>query len=395
MTRRRATWLVARRELIERGRSRAFVISLLFTLVFISAGIVVPTIIGGDERDTLGVVGTPPAGFEAAVAAVADQYDAQLDVKPLLDRAAGDAALRDDSIEILLVAEANGPGQIVAKERVDERLRAIVTATVVALRQAALLQEAGVAPADYAAASAAPSVAALEPFDEARSTQFLFANAGVILLFISIFTFGYWVLTGVVEEKQSRVVEVVLATVHTRDLLVGKVLGIGILGLVQLVAMVVVGLGAALWTGRITLPSTTLGTLAMLLLWFVLGYALYSTAFAVLGALASRMEEASNASSPVTFVATGAYLFSLLVVLDDPSGLVARIGSLIPPVAPMVVPLRAALGAIEPWEVVLSASLTVATIWGLFVFGSRVYSGAVLQGGSRMKLRDAWRGAIR
>ncbi len=133
----------------------------------------------------------------------------------------------------------------------------------------------------------------------------------------------------------------------------------------------------------------------MLLLWFVLGYALYSTAFAVLGALASRMEEASNASSPVTFVATGAYLFSLLVVLDDPSGLVARIGSLIPPVAPMVVPLRAALGAIEPWEVVLSAGLTVAAIWGLFIFGSRVYSGAVLQGGSRMKLRDAWRGAIR
>jgi ABC-2 type transport system permease protein len=395
MTRRRATWLVARRELIERGRSRAFVISLLFTLVFISAGIVVPTIIGGDERDTLGVVGTPPAGFETAIAAAADQYDARLDVKPLPDRAAGDAALRDDGIDILFVATPTGSGELVAKERVDERLRAIVTATVVTLRQAALLQEAGVSPADYAAASTPPTLTSLEPFDEARSTQFLFANAGVILLFISIFTFGYWVLTGVVEEKQSRVVEVVLATVHTRDLLVGKVLGIGILGLVQLVAMVVVGLGAALWTGRITLPSTTVGTLAMLLLWFVLGYALYSTAFAVLGALASRMEEASNASSPVTFVATGAYLFSLLVVLDDPSGLVARIGSLIPPVAPMVVPLRAALGAIEPWEVVLSAALTVAAIWGLFVFGSRVYSGAVLQGGSRMKLRDAWRGAIR
>jgi ABC-2 type transport system permease protein len=127
----------------------------------------------------------------------------------------------------------------------------------------------------------------------------------------------------------------------------------------------------------------------MLFLWFVLGYALYSTALGVLGALASRMEEASNASSPVSFVATGAYIFALLVVLDDPSGLSARIGSLIPPVAPMVVPLRAALGAIEPWEIVLSAALTIATIVGLFIVGGRVYAGAVLRTGGRVRLRDA------
>ena len=74
------------------------------------------------------------------------------------------------------------------------------------------------------------------------------------------------------------------------------------------------------------------------------------------------MEEASNASSPVSIVATGAYVFSLLVALDDPSGTAARVATLIPPVAPMVVPLRAALGAIEPWEIVLSAGLTAATI---------------------------------
>jgi ABC-2 type transport system permease protein len=97
----------------------------------------------------------------------------------------------------------------------------------------------------------------------------------------------------------------------------------------------------------------------------------------------------------VTFLATGAYLFSLLVVLDQPDGLVARIGSLIPPVAPMVVPLRAALGAIEPWEVILSAGLTIAAIWGLFSLGSRVYSGAALETGGRMKLRDAWKAAVR
>ena len=210
-------------------------------------------------------------------------------------------------------------------------------------------------------------------------------------MFISIFTFGTWVLTGVVEEKQSRVVEVVLSTVEARDLFVGKVLGIGVLGLVQLVVMVAAGLGAGVATNRFSLPSTTGPATGLLLLWFILGYAFYSTALGVLGALASRMEEASNASSPVSFLAMGGYFFSLIVALNDPSGTAARIATFIPPVSPMVVPLRAALGAIEPWEIVGSAVLMGVAIWVLFVVGGRVYSGAVLQTGARIRLQDAWR----
>ena len=85
----------------------------------------------------------------------------------------------------------------------------------------------------------------------------MFANVGIILIFIGIFSFGFAVLTGVVEEKQSRVVEVVLSTVRPRDLLMGKVFGIGVLGLVQLVVFIVAGLAAAVLTDRFELPSTT------------------------------------------------------------------------------------------------------------------------------------------
>ncbi|MEA2517991.1 MAG: type transport system permease protein, partial [Chloroflexota bacterium] len=231
----------------------------------------------------------------------------------------------------------------------------------------------------------------LQAPDPDRDVAFIFANVGVILLFIAIFTFGTWVLTGVVEEKQSRVVEVVLATVEPRDLLIGKVVGIGVLGLAQLVLMVTVGITAGVAAGRFALPPTTGFAVANLLIWFVLGYAFYSTALGVLGALASRMEEASNASSPVSFIAMGAYFFSLLVALNDPTGTAARIATFVPPVAPMVVPLRAALGAIEPWEFAGSIVVMGAAIWALFVVGGRVYSGAVLQSGGRVKLRDAWR----
>jgi ABC-2 type transport system permease protein len=299
-----------------------------------------------------------------------------LTVEPVADLATAESRLRDGSLSAVLAFPPDGstPTYIV-KTRGNPLLQQVVAGNFTPQPQISFRE--------------------LEAPDPDRDISFLFANIGVILLFISIFTFGTWVLTGVVEEKQSRVVEVVLSTIEPRDLLVGKVLGIGVLGLVQLVVMVTAGLGLGVATDRFSLPPTTGSAIAMLFLWFILGYAFYSTALGVLGALASRMEEASNASSPISFLAMGAYFFSLFVALNDPSGTAARIATFIPPVSPMVVPLRAALGAIEPWEIVGSALLMAAAIWLLFVVGGRVYSGAVLQTGARMKLRDAWRASGR
>ena len=397
MSRWRAVWLVARREILERGRSRAFIASLGLTVAIILAGIFLPVILAGpDKVSKVGIVGTPPPIFTQIVDAAAASTRLKLATESVPDAATGEARIKDGSLDALLVIPADGsPPTYVVKERKDQLLAQVVASSLSAARVKDLLDRSGVDQAAFLAAQAPPTVKELQPADPNRDASFIFANVGVILLFISIFTFGTWVLTGVVEEKQSRVVEVVLSTVQPRDLLVGKVLGIGLLGLVQLVIMVSVGLIAGAAGGRFTLPPTTAPTVIMLLVWFILGYALYSTALGVLGALASRMEEASNASSPVSIIASGAYVFALLVALDDPSGTAARVATLIPPVAPMVVPLRAALGAIAPWEIILSAALTTATIWALLVFGGRVYSGAVLQTAGRIKLRDAWRAARR
>ena len=395
MSRLRSIRLVATRELIERGRSRAFLISLVTTVVLLGAGAVLPTLVGGPGQEHLGIVGTPPAQFGTALGAVASAAHVELETETVSSEDAGQARITDGSLDALLVVAPDGAAaRYVIKERKNELLGQVVAQAWAAARTQEVLAQQGVDPATLAAAATPPAVTELEPTDPNRDTSFLFANVGVILLFISIFTFGYWVLTGVVEEKQSRVVEVVLATVEARDLLIGKVIGIGLLGLGQLVLMVAVGLGLGMGLGRFTLPPTTAGSIVQLLLWFVLGYALYSTALGALGALASRIEEASNAATPVTFVAMGAYFFSLIVVLDDPGGVPARIGSFIPPVAPMVVPLRAALGAVEPWEVLVSAVTTIAAIWGMFVLGGRIYSGAVLRSGGRVRLQDAWRASI-
>ena len=236
-------------------------------------------------------------------------------------------------------ADLSGPGEVRFAESTDQTIVQIVTASVTALRMQDLLVDAGVDPGQLAAVQAPPEVVTLEPESERDPGRFLVANIGAVLILVGIFSFGFTVLTGVVEEKQSRVVEVVLSTVRPRDLLMGKVLGIGILGLFQLLIFVVAALAAASIVGDVELPATTPGAIAMLSIWFILGYTLYSTALGFLGALASRMEEASNASTPVTVVAMVSYFVAIFAVVNDPSGPVATVATFLPPSAPFVVPL--------------------------------------------------------
>jgi ABC-2 type transport system permease protein len=394
VSRLRSTWLVARREILERGRSRGYILSLVFTLLLLGLSFALPVLLIGEQDEIeIGIVAGAPAELEAVMSAVAEPYDLTVQPTRYPDRAAGEAALTDKDIDGLVEvpADLSSPGELVVRDRVDERIRVVVSTSVATLRQQQLLGEAGVSAADFAAASQLPAVTPLDPQSAEDDSLLLFANAGIILMFIAIFSYGTWVLTAVVEEKQSRVVEVVLSTVRPRDLLTGKVLGIGTLALGQLLVLVAVGIAAARLTGSVTLPATIPVTVALFLMWFILGFLLYATTLGFLGSLATRMEEASNATTPVTMVAIVCYFATIFVAQQDPGGSVATVLTFLPPAAPFVVPLRIALDAISLPEVVLSLALTVAFVFLLFVLGGRVYSGAVLQTGGRMKLRDAWR----
>jgi ABC-2 type transport system permease protein len=396
MSRARSIWLVARRELLERGRSRGFIFSMLFTTAIIIGSFALPAIIASNEGPTrVGFVEPEPDGLQPAISSTADLLNMEVELVGYPDRAAGEAAVAGEQVAALVDVPADlaGPGELVFREREDAQLQAVLNGAIAALRMNAVLTGADVDPGDLAAAQAPPAVRSLDPPVEGADAQFLIANIGAVLILIGVFSFGFTVLTGVVEEKQSRVMEVVLSTVLPRDLLMGKVLGIGILGLIQLAVFVVAGLVAATFTQDFELPTTTPAAALQLVLWFILGYTLYSTALGVLGALASRMEEASNASTPVTMIAMVSYFVAIFAVLNDPRSLVAIVASFVPVSAPMVVPMRAALGAISPIEIAISVVVTVVAIYALFVLGGRVYSGAALQTAGRMRLRDAWRSA--
>ena len=125
--------------------------------------------------------------------------------------------------------------------------------------------------------------------------------------------------------------------------------------------------------------------------WFVLGYAFYSVLYATAGSLVSRQEEAQSIQFPITAVLLVAYFFALTTI-ESPDSAAALVGSLLPPTAPMVMIVRIANGGVPWWQIVLSVALMVVTIYGMVQLAGRIYAGAVLRFGGRLRLRDAWRG---
>ena len=211
-----------------------------------------------------------------------------------------------------------------------------------------------------------------------------------VALLAAIVIYGNLVLTGVVEEKSSRVVEVLLARVPAKALLGGKVVGIGLLGLGQLAVTAGAALVALMVVDSVDLPAVTGGVLAWVLAWFVLGYALYAMVYGALGSLASRTEDAQAVAGPVGYVLVAGYWASFMALSADPDGAWARILSLFPATAPLAMPGRIALGATQWWEAPAAVLLTLAAIAGLVSFAGRVYGNAVLRTGALLRLRDTW-----
>ena len=380
MRRTTVMWLVARREIIERGRSRGYVVSLLFTLALLVMAFVLPSLTRGDDTRHLAIVGTLPANLRSEIEAAVIRNKAKFVISEVADRATAEAQLTAKTIDAALEvpADKSTSGTLTFQEAPDATIKEVCYEAVVIVRAGpAVLQP--------------PETHIIAPPSADESSALILATAGIILMFIGIFTYGQWVLTGVVEEKQSRVVEVLLSTIRPRDLLVGKLLGIATLAMGQLAALVIVGIGISQLSGQVTLPATTIGAVAQLVLWFVLGFLFYATAMGALGSLASRPDEANNAAMPVTMTATLCYVATLVFVIQSPGGVLAQVMSFIPFSAPMVVPLRVALSAAQPWEVVGAIVVMLLAIWLLFEAGARVYAGAVLSSGGRMKIRDAWR----
>ena len=388
----RQTWLVAQREIRERGRSRAFLASLLLMLVTVAAAIALPALLdeGSGTTKDVGVTGQTPTGFEVALKAQGDAVDTTLRTHEFTTVDEGEAAVRDGDVDVLVVDGR----RLEWRKQVDEQLQAVVTGAIqlVAVRNRA--DAAGIDPTEFLAIVEPVTVTNVElgqvegrsPDDE--TAAFLMT----MVLFFAISTYGAMVLSGVVEEKSSRTVEVLLARMPARNLLAGKILGIGLLGLVQITATALVALLAASLTDSFDVPAVRGTVIAWAVVWFVIGYALYATVFGTLGSLASRTEDASSVTGPVSVVLVLAFMVSFAAI-GSADTTWARLVSWFPLTAPLATPNRIAMGAATWWDPVLAGLLTLATIAALVVVGGRVYTRAILHTGATLSLSDAWRDA--
>lgn len=395
----RAIGLVTARELRERGLSKSYLVSWLILALLIGVGFAVPALVdnGGDEVPTyrLGLVGGHGERIvETARSVLMDSGRAGIiESSSFSDREDATRALVDEQVDAVLV----GDRELLLGDSASPQLEGLLQegALLSRLEEMTASGEVNERVVELLSGQVLEVSAAIPKSDEESETrQFLIGQAALVLLFMAIMMTGSWVLLGVTEEKTSRVVEVLLATVRPWHLLSGKIVGVGILGLAQF-AVVAGGLvlGIRLVFGADLVREVDAGMLATLLLWFVLGYAVYAVAYAAVGAVTSRPEDAQNAAFPMTMVALIGYLVGILYVGNHPEALLSVVLSFVPMTAPFVIPVRAVSDSIAVWEQLLAVVLTMGFGWWLIRATGRVYAGGVFKYQRRVKLREAFRSA--
>jgi ABC-2 type transport system permease protein len=384
--------LVAAREFTERGRSRTFLLSNLFILVVIVAAVVIPALLGGGaDEHRLGVVGDEAAAVAEAAVGGQEAFDVALEVVQVADRAAAERALSDGTLDSVLIDAR----VLLVGDGVPGRVRTLLTQASGATVLGLTLVEAGVDPSTLADLLVPLAVERIERADgdgpgiDLESPTFLLAVLAAFVLYGLLALLGQWVAQGIVEEKQSRVVEVLLSAVRPSELLVGKVLGLGALGVVQMSALAAVGVGSSAALSGVDLPDGGLRIIAVVLAWFVPGYLLYAMLFALTAATVSRVEDLQSASLIPIGVLVGS-LIAAQAVVADPTSSFSTVVAYVPFTAPIVQPALVAAGAIDWGGTLLSLAIAVATLGLLVPLTARVYRGGLLRT-AKVSLREALR----
>ena len=213
----------------------------------------------------------------------------------------------------------------------------------------------------------------------------------MLALFMALIVYGQSVASSVAEEKSSRVIELLLTTLPPRRLLAGKVVGVGTLGVSQLTAVCVAGLVSAQLAGGEGLPPSAPRTVALVIGWFILGFAFYSVVYAALGALVSRQEDLEATTAPVNVLLIAAY-FGAMAAIASPDGAWAQIAAYLPPLAPLIVPTRVVLGDMSALGLLAAVTVSVLATLLLIRVAARIYERSVLRTGAPISLRTALAG---
>ncbi len=409
-------WSVVRREYVERVKTRAFILSTLGMPLLIIGVMVLSVVVGalaqGSEQQIALVDFTRQLGEPVTEALERAGYDIEV-----ADPAAGtedlDQRVLDDELEAYLVlddrtaSEASfiyrakePPGgtrsrlirSIVVEEVVDQRLSLMEDGeSVRRLFEGGALgfEPVGIDEAD------------VEEAEVERITGTITGIGGGIILYTMMLIYGAQMLQSVLEEKQSRVVELVISSLRPWQLMLGKIVGVGAVGLTQV----------AIWIGCVALLATLAlpvllsalpttegasevlqylpgpGAVALLVVFFLLGYFLYSSLFAAVGAMCRNLQEASQAQTPIIILIIVPFVLQMTTIEGGGMPWMNWM-ALFPFFSPIMMYPRAVMGTVPWWMVGASMVLMVLTVWGTSWVAGRIYKVGILSQGNRPSLRE-------
>lgn len=350
------TWLVAHREIVMRLRSRAFLISTGILLAAVLTSIIIGSI-SSSARSTPHV-----AAVGSAVAAL---HDTGMDVRTVSTEAEARDLVRQGKVDAAVVPDPTARPfglRVIGRDSAPNDVIARLTST--------------------------PPVTLLSPPHQNPLLIYFVALGFGVVFFSSAVTFGSTIAQSVVEEKATRVIEILMSAIPVRILLAGKVLGNSILAFGQITIIAVLAVLGLLVSGQ----SALLGALGPSIVWFVVfftfGFILLAALFAAAASLVSRQEDMASVTTPVTMLVMVPYV---LVIIFNTNPVVLGIMSYVPFSAPVGMPMRIFLGTAEWWEAPLSLVLLMAATVGVIIVGSRIYENSLLRMGARVRLRDALR----
>ncbi|ONI78975.1 ABC transporter permease [Actinosynnema sp. ALI-1.44] len=385
-----AVFLVAGRELNTKLRTRSFVISTIVSVVVLAAFVLLQSSTFDEgSRSRVGLSGQATA-LGPDIVESAKQIGHQVAIVDIADPAQGEQQVKDNDLDALVTGPV-GSLQVTVKDKLNTELRNTLNGL---MRQQILTSELSQTELDpkevlATAAAAQVKVTELEPRGDDQGQRLAIGLIVAFLLYMALMIYGQMVAQGVVEEKSSRVVEILLATVRPWQLLAGKVLGLGLVGLIQFAVITAVGLVAGLATGALTLSGAAIGGVLAGVFWYLIGFFFYATIFAALGSLVSRQEDTQSVLTPVTMVIVVGFIFAINLLISNSDSTLTMVMAILPPFAPILMPGLTALGLAPIWLQAVAILLSFGGIALVAWLGGRIYRNAVLRTGSRVKLREA------